>query len=286
MAEKTRKRKIFWKPSEAENVAAHLWNRGVRASSPGLIGKVRDAQKLLLPPDRWRFIAGGYSIRGVTELLEKWALEKREQIVPPELPYAWPPKSAKSLASPGGASTPGSPSAAPLEPPEAAAPAPALPEMAAGFLHDLDGALKTLAGALAGRFLDHLQAELSKLASVRLPEIVNSVVPEQLQPKLPRVLIMGLKPQQAGLISQEFSSCFDLRFWKEEGVTKLDSMAKNADVVVSMTDFITHSQEAHVKDLPNYRRMGGGMAGLREMLTRLYVEQGGAATAAGKAAHS
>lgn len=270
MAEKTRKRKIFWTSSENEIVAAHLWNwDGARTGTPGLIGKVRAAQELLLPPDRWRVIAGSDSIRGVTALLEKWAREKRGRIAPPALPHAEPPK-------------PSSPE--PLAPPAPAlAPEPAPVQAARGseLLHEIDAALKTLAGVLAGRFLDHLQSELSQLASVRLPEIVSSVVPESSHRKLPRVLVMGLKPQQAGLIMQEFGACLDLRFWKEEGVTKLDSMAKNADVVVSMTDFITHSQEDHVKDLPYYRRQGGGLGGLRDTLTRLYVEHGGDTAGAG-----
>lgn len=285
MAESARKTKIFWKPAENENVAAHLWNQGLRADSPGLIGKVRDTQKLLLPPNRWRVITVSDSIRGVSELMAKWAREKRGRISPPALPYDWPLAVAAQPAP--------APVAVATEPSRAAPSGTTEPteqplaEIGSSFLRGLDGALKALAGALAGRFLDHLQAELSQLASVRLPEIVNSVLPEHLQHnKLPRVLIMGLKPQQAGLISQEFSSCFDLRFWKEEGVTKLDSMAKNADVVISMTDFITHSQEAHVKDLPSYRRAGGGMSGLRDLLTRLYVEREGAPSNAGRGVHS
>lgn len=267
--------KVFWKASETETVAAHLWNSGVRADDPQLVRLVRTAQGTVLPPARQRFVHSSYSIRAVAALLEQWAKEKRAQITPPKLPYDWTPPAAP--AREGAASEP-VPTAGAGTPPAAETP-PAQLARGTALLEDLDGALRLLAGALAARFLDHLQVELTRQANVRLPAIVETASQGHLRAKLPRVLILGLKPNQAGLIDQEFGNCFDLRFWKDEGITKLDAMARNADHIVAMTGFISHPQEAHVKSYRGYLRQGGGMDGLRETLTRLYVQSSEAAAA-------
>ena len=88
-----------------------------------------------------------------------------------------------------------------------------------------------------------------------------------------RVLIAGLLPQQAGMIQSEFGEVFDLSFWKDESLRALKSRAESAEVTITFTSKIAHAAEDAIKTTSTeYHRCVGGMTSLRDMLTRMYVE--------------
>lgn len=88
-----------------------------------------------------------------------------------------------------------------------------------------------------------------------------------------RVLIAGLLPQQAGMIQSEFGEVYDLSFWKDESLRALKSRAESAEVTITFTSKIGHAAENAIKATnTEYRRCVGGMTSLRDMLTRMYVE--------------
>lgn len=86
------------------------------------------------------------------------------------------------------------------------------------------------------------------------------------------VLVVGLLPSQAGMISAEFSQCFNLKFWKDESHTKLKAMAAGADVIVVMTGKVSHRATDAISAVAHYEPIRGGLTTLREYLTSLYVE--------------
>jgi hypothetical protein len=101
--------------------------------------------------------------------------------------------------------------------------------------------------------------------------VVNATSPLRL--RLPSLLIMGLLPSQAGIISEEFKECFDIRFWKDESMEMLKHTAAGADYVVAFTSKISHSAEEMMKS-KNIKiiRSPGGMTTLRAKLMELYVQ--------------
>ena len=88
-----------------------------------------------------------------------------------------------------------------------------------------------------------------------------------------KVLIAGLLPQQAGMIQSEFGEVFDLAFWKDESLQALKHRAEAAQVTITFTSKIGHAAENAIKSTnTEYHRCVGGMTSLRDMLTRMYVE--------------
>ncbi len=89
----------------------------------------------------------------------------------------------------------------------------------------------------------------------------------------PKVCIVGLLPQQAGIISSEFGIEFDLDFWKDGGSKNLRDLSKTCDYVLAMTNFISHDTISAIKATNgNLRYVSGGMSSLKDELTKLYVE--------------
>lgn len=88
--------------------------------------------------------------------------------------------------------------------------------------------------------------------------------------RLPRVTIVGLLPQQAGLISSEFGQAYDLSFWKEEGIDKLKSLAKNSDHIITFSGKLPHLVENTIRSVNrDFKRVMGGMTELRRALNEL-----------------
>lgn len=264
------KQKVFWTRSENEKIAEYLWNATARPGDRDFLRRARQAQLAVLPPTRQRVLTGSYSMRAVNDIMLAWAKAGRSAA---EL-SATADETQKAASSPGPVPPPTAEAMVPRADPGSSE-EPSIERRASpagGLLTELDQTLRALARALTARFLDHFQEEITQQAKGRLAGIISSVSPAALKVRQPRVLIMGLKPQQSGLMQQEFGACLDLRFWKDEGVSKLVSLARNADNIIGMTDFIGHSDEDPVKAFPEYQRLGGGMTGLREALTQLYVK--------------
>ncbi len=111
---------------------------------------------------------------------------------------------------------------------------------------------------------------------VEIPQLdVKALISTQTAPKrerLPTVGIVGLLPQQAGLIATEFGEVFDLRFWNNESNSSLKSMGIACEVVLC-TKWCSHSTTETLASVgANWRKVTGGMNELRTTLTALYVE--------------
>lgn len=92
-------------------------------------------------------------------------------------------------------------------------------------------------------------------------------------PRLKRVLIMGLIPNQIQEVTNEFKGALDLRFWRtDQSANLLKSLSKQVDQTVIMTDFIAHSHEVLIKNASvPYVRQSGGISRLKDTLTHIYA---------------
>ena len=123
-----------------------------------------------------------------------------------------------------------------------------------------------------------LQRELAQVIPqqpVEIPQLdVKALISTQTAPKRERlstVGIVGLLPQQAGLIATEFGEVFDLRFWNNESNSSLKSMGIACEVVLC-TKWCSHSTTETLASVgANWRKVTGGMNELRTTLTALYV---------------
>lgn len=103
------------------------------------------------------------------------------------------------------------------------------------------------------------------------PAPSDSVVP--LQPKnkpivRPRIGVVGLLSQQAGLIASEFHAKYDFRFWNGGAQKELRQLGHNCEVVFLMTKWCSHSVTDSLKACgANYRIIPGGMDSLRLALS-------------------
>ena len=154
---------------------------------------------------------------------------------------------------------------------------------------EMAGLVKRLAEGLASQISAQVMVELhsrlqhdlasiipTKVALPELPALIHPPAPsEPPREKKHKVLVMGLLPQQAGLISQEFGDVFSLNFWKNESHSALRNMAGAADTVMAMAGFVSHADveavEAVRKAKPAW--VNGGMTSLRTALTELYVRE-------------
>ena len=124
-----------------------------------------------------------------------------------------------------------------------------------------------------------LQRELAQVIPqqpVEIPQLdVKALISTQTAPKRERlstVGIVGLLPQQAGLIATEFGEVFDLRFWNNESNSSLKSMGIACEYVLC-TKWCSHSTTETLASVgANWRKVTGGMNELRTTLTTLYVE--------------
>ena len=133
----------------------------------------------------------------------------------------------------------------------------------------------TLAQQVAAKLKDKLMAQLATQlpALAAPPPQIHAPIINEPKASKKRVLIAGLLPQQAGMIQSEFGEVFDLTFWKDESLHALKSRAESAEVTITFTSKIGHAAENAIKTTrAEYRRCVGGMTSLRDMLTRMYVE--------------
>lgn len=133
----------------------------------------------------------------------------------------------------------------------------------------------TLAQQVATKLKDKLMAQLAtQLPALGAPPPqIHAPIINEPKARKKRVLIAGLLPQQAGMIQSEFGEVFDLSFWKDESLHALKSRAESADVTITFTSKIGHAAENAIKTTSTeYHRCVGGMTSLRDMLTRMYVE--------------
>lgn len=133
----------------------------------------------------------------------------------------------------------------------------------------------TLAQQVAAKLKDRLMAQLATHlpALAAPPPQIHAPIINEPRAQKRKVLIAGLLPQQAGMIQSEFGEVFDLSFWKDESLHALKARAESAEVTITFTSKIGHAAENAIKSTSTeYHRCVGGMTSLRDMLTRMYVE--------------
>lgn len=179
-------------------------------------------------------------------------------------------------------------------PAENSTPCPAPSVAAVPPPHEFEATMETMAKALADQILararQHLSAAMGslipKLKHVALPVTTHeddvpvfddSLTPEpppvkvKPVPALRKVAILGLTPQQAGLISQEFGKMFDLKFLNADEAARSCNAVRAYDKALVMTGFISHKAVNNIKSVQlNYAFVSGGMTSLREALHREY----------------
>lgn len=95
--------------------------------------------------------------------------------------------------------------------------------------------------------------------------------------KLPRVCVTGLKPIEAGRLTQEFCETFDLQFWNNrqgDPLMSLRAAANNCDAIFWHTKHSSHSSEPTAKGgKAEFIRVGGDLSMMRKALTKYYQEK-------------
>lgn len=126
-----------------------------------------------------------------------------------------------------------------------------------------------LAGVSPATHLTMLTAPQEIVASVVLPP--PEPAPEARTVK-PRIGVVGLLPQQAGILQEKFGQHIDLVFWKDDGNAKLKAMAEGCEVVFLHTRHCSHANDQMLKLYKaNIRRVTGGVSNM-ELTIRAYFE--------------
>ena len=123
-----------------------------------------------------------------------------------------------------------------------------------------------------------LQRELAQVIPqqpVEIPQLdVKALISTQTAPKrerLTKVGIVGLLPQNAGVISTEFHDKFDLKFWDGGSNSSLKSLGISCEYVLC-TKWCGHKHVETLKSVgANTRFLPGGMESIRETLINMYV---------------
>jgi hypothetical protein len=146
------------------------------------------------------------------------------------------------------------------------------------------GSLDTLVRGLAQQIALGVQvalveelAKISSLTAVSSPLLQGVIqefnkAPEQREVK-PKVVIAGLLPNQAGIISAEYGEVFNLDFYMVgENLQQFKDMLTNADYAITFTRKISHKVEDIVKERGlTPIRFSGGINRLKDLLLELYT---------------
>lgn len=126
---------------------------------------------------------------------------------------------------------------------------------------------------------DNAVGELSETTSVIDASLMQPPkTPQVVAPRvrLPKVCVTGMKPTEAGKISQEFAETFDLAFWNDrqgDGVDQLKACSKNCDVVFWHVKHGSHSDEEIAKNgSAKLVRVGGDLTQMRIKLRQYFEE--------------
>lgn len=150
----------------------------------------------------------------------------------------------------------------------------------ASMIQNIGNALaKQIVAQVALSLQPMLQRELAAVIPeqpVEIPQLdVKALISTQTAPKrerLTKVGIVGLLPQNAGVISTEFHDKFDLKFWDGGSNSSLKSLGISCEYVLC-TKWCGHKHVETLKSVgANTRFLPGGMEQLRETLVNLYLE--------------
>jgi hypothetical protein len=283
---RTRKQRIVWVASEKEEVcaeAARLLTTGLELSRIRAMDK---AQKTVLPPHRHRFISGVNNIENLEELLDFAIRAKgRDPETMLKLP-ADPPTTAMGQALAKAAAEhrqevvgqpPPPPPVQVLVPP---------PEPLGSYEAILDSMASTMAKAFVAKLKEHIQKGLQEAVVESFRQANDQLNHEVMQfkaakptvakPRLPRVVVCSLLPEQQTLIERDFKDMIDVRCYTAgSDPTSLQAACKSSDVVIAMVGFIGHKHEEVMRSATphdQFIRISGGMTSLREKLEEIYME--------------
>ena len=159
-------------------------------------------------------------------------------------------------------------------------PQPTQPDDISTMIQNIGNALaKQIVAQVALNLQPLLQRELAQVIPqqpVEIPQLdVKALISTQTAPKrerLTKVGIVGLLPQNAGMISTEFHDKFDLKFWDGGSNSSLKSLGISCEYVLC-TKWCGHKHVETLKSVgANTRFLPGGMEQLRETLVNLYLE--------------
>lgn len=145
--------------------------------------------------------------------------------------------------------------------------------------------IDTLAQALANQFVSrvsaHLQVELTRILPdrTRVPNLPQlSVTAEKTEQRKPRVLVVGLLPNQAGEISDLFHKALDLDFYSggnyEQHDRQYKSKADWADVIFLNISLVGHKHSSMLDSMgKDYIHVRGGMSAAKTAITQWMVNR-------------
>lgn len=146
-------------------------------------------------------------------------------------------------------------------------------QIVAQVVHALQGQLtRELAGVVPPVIAQQpLKVEAPKIET---PVVLDPPVIEAPKPqRAPKVAIIGVTPQQAGILSSEFADTYDLSFWQNDGIPRLRSIGIACELCL-VTKFVSHkATEVLTAQGANWRKVTGGIDSIRDALTGYYVER-------------
>jgi len=252
-----KQKRVFWKTDETAKMVDWLIAKDIRSSSTEFLELARMGQAALFQPERRKTIGTRAHIQ---KLIEELDAEWKRRGNKPGLSAA--PKVVEEVEE----TEPEVEALEPVSVPEAPKPKPVLGG-------SLDSLVEQLATAFAEKFVAHVKMSLESLIAQEFSGVVKHTAGLNLKAPVKtrqlKVLVVGLKPQQAGIINQEYPD-LDMRFVDSGRSAAAVHGKTEADYIIGMTDFLDHSTDGNLyKASENYIRCGGGMTKLRETLTRL-----------------
>lgn len=148
----------------------------------------------------------------------------------------------------------------------------------------MDRIVDTWSEALVEQLADRIVAAVKDKLQDKVKTALQSALPaalphppapkQEVMPARKRVLVVGLLPQQAGMIAREFGECLDLDFVEQtKAGSTLRDKVNGQDAVITMTKFISHDSEQMIQAKHgNLIRCPGGLSQLRDILTEQYVK--------------
>lgn len=249
--------RIFWKRHELEKLADWLIANGHNSAEVGLYRPTMKAQEAVLPPDRWRVLHNNGDIIKLRKVMaEREAFQRvRDNYVP----VSDRPIFIGEEGMPPVIDIPPTPS--------------------------LDDLVEQITQAFLTAVIARINSRIAEalLDGVDIDTLVARIEgnkPTERERK-PRVLIAGLLPAQAGMISSEFGDVFDLDFYMtDKSLQTLRNKLPGADYYITFTSKIAHASEDMAKSLGKDIIRTSGMDVLRDKLLELYTEVSDAEKAA------
>jgi hypothetical protein len=155
---------------------------------------------------------------------------------------------------------------------QAIAPAPIQIAAAPDFIVGLNEAALLLVQSVVNQVRDRLQSSLTQAVLDVNDHVQRTLKLQQETKRLTKVVVVGLKNEQAQMIAKEFDGVLavDCRS-KEENPPATRRASLNAAATLVMIDFVSHAMTETLKDVPGLTYVRGGMSTLRDTLLKIAV---------------